>query len=394
MRRVISIVIACAVLFSAVVPFGASAAAKTPFYYGGWIPFWRQRAGAYSAAVNLNSLNEVSPFSYEVLPGGKIVDDLKINEGFWPTWRSAARALGVKMYPTIAWFDGDAIQALLSNKKTRIAHENAITNLVKTEKFDGIDIDYESKLTETNHYFSLFLEGLAIRLHPLGKKLICTIEPRMPVSSRYGRTGTPADTEYANNYAAINKYCDEVRVMAYDQGLVDIKLDEAKGNGTLYAPVADPDWAAKVLREALKSIKKGKIMLGVPTYGYEYEVSWANGRTTYKRLRSHTFFQALSRAVDVGTVPLRNAAGELGFAYATSTSVTDVSPSLTWSVSSTEPAVIAANDAKGLITRYVSFTDSYSSAQSIALAKKLGLRGVVFFKLDGDQDPLIWNAMK
>ena len=135
-------------------------------------------------------------------------------------------------------------------------------------------------------------------------------------------------------------------------------------------------------------------MLGIPTYGYEYEVSWADGFTTYKRLRSHTFFQALDRAVNVKAVPLRNSAGELSFAYATSTTVGKISASLTWNISSTQPAFIASSSAQGLYTRYVSFSDSKSAADKIALAKKMGLRGVVFFKFDGEQDPLLWNEMK
>jgi len=372
----------------------AATAAKSPFYYAGWIPFWKKQAGAMDAALNLNKFQEVSPFSYEVNANGTLKDVLKINEGFWPTWLLAAKDMKIKVIPTIAWFDGKGIHALLSNKTKRVAHENLIAKLVKDNKFDGIDIDYEAKLAETNPYFATFIYGLAIRLHPMGKKLSCTIEPRMPATSRYSYTGTPDDFEYANDYVALNKYCDEVRVMAYDQGVIDVKLDAAKGNGQLYAPVADPVWAEKVLTEAMKTISPQKIMLGIPTYGYEYQVTWANGRTTYERLRSHTFFQAMGRSDSRGVAPTRNNAGELSFTYATSTFVSDVSKSLTWYVSSTIPAAVASAAANGMTTRYVSFSDAESASRMIVLAKKLSLRGVVFFKWDGDQDPLLWEMMK
>ena len=368
------------------------AATKTPFYYAGWLPFWKKQNGAQDISGNLYKFHELSPFSYEVRADGTLIDSLKITEGFWPAWLSAVRDSGVKNIPTIAWFNGPAIHKLLSNKKTRIAHEDLITKLVKDMKFDGIDIDYEAKLAETKSYFSLFIQGLAIRLHPLKKILTCTVEARTPLTSLLG--GVQKDTRTANDYIALNKYCDEVRIMAYDQGLIDGLLDRKKGNGNLYAPVADPEWAKKTVQEALKYISPKKIMLGIPTYGYEYEVSWADGFTTYKRLRSHTFFQALDRAVNVKAVPLRNSAGEVSFAYATSTTVGKISASLTWNISSTQPAFIASTSAQGLYTRYVSFSDSKSAADKIALAKKMGLRGVVFFKLDGDQDPLLWNEMK
>ncbi|HUX36228.1 MAG TPA: glycosyl hydrolase family 18 protein [Candidatus Paceibacterota bacterium] len=371
-----------------IIPPSAQAA---PFYYAGWLPFWKKQSGAQDISNNLYKFQELSPFSYEI-KNGAIVDDLKLTEGFWPAWLSAIHDAGVKNIPTIAWFDGQGIQNLLSNKSKRIAQEDAIAKLVKTMGFDGIDIDYEGKLPETKQYFSTFIYGLAIRLHPMGKILSCTLESRTPLTSLLG--GVPKDTRTANSYPDMNKYCDEVRIMAYDQGLIDGSLDRQKGNGTLYAPVADPDWVKKTIQEALKYISHKKIMLGIPTYGYEYEVSWSDGYTTYKRLRSFTFFQAINRALSVGAVQERNSAGEFSFTYATSTFIKNVSPMLTWQISSTLPAVIAENSAKGLNTMFVSFSDAESAAQKIALAKKMGLRGVAFFKLDGEQDPFLWDKMK
>ena len=382
-----------AILAAIIIPSDLFAAQKTPFYYGTWIPFWKKQAGAHELSLYLNKFNEISPFSYEVKTDGALKDSLKINEGFWPGWLSAVRDMKVKIIPTIAWFDGDGIDALLKNKKPRIAHENLIAKLVKDQKFDGIDIDYESKLAKTNPYFSLFIEGLAIRLHPLKKILSCTIEPRIPVSSRYTQTNSPTDYQYANDYAVLNKYCDEIRIMAYDQGLIDIKLDAQKGNGKLYAPIADPDWVEKILKEALKTIGAKKIMLGIPTYGYEYQVAWKDGFLTYERLRSHTFSQAIERAQIMGTTSTRNSAGELSFTYATSTWVDDVSASLNFKVSSIQPAELASLGNNSVL-RYVSFSDAEAINQKIALAKKYKLRGAVFFKMDGEADPALWSVIK
>ncbi|MCR4275737.1 MAG: glycosyl hydrolase family 18 protein [Candidatus Wolfebacteria bacterium] len=394
MKKISKFIILAAVAFFAFLPALSLAATKKPFYYAGWIPFWKQQTGAHEISLNLEKLKELSPFSYEVKSNGTLVDKLKINEGFWPGWLSAVRDMNIKIIPTIAWFDGDGIDALLSNKKKRIAHENAITKLVKDQKYDGIDIDYEAKLAETNPYFSLFIEGLAIRLHPLKKILSCTIEPRMPVSSRYSQTNTPEDYLYANDYKILNKFCDEVRIMAYDQGLIDIKLDVEKGDGKLYAPVADVDWVKKILDEAVKTINPKKIMLGVPTYGYEYQVKWDNGVLIYERLRSHTFVQAIERASSTGRTPLRNSAGELSFTYTTSTWVGGVSPSLNFIVASNQQPAELASLGNGSVLRYVSFSDADAIKQKIDLAKKMGLRGVVFFKFDGEQDPLFWRVIK
>jgi len=394
MKQTMKIIILASIIVGIFLPAIIFAATKTPFYYSGWIPFWKDQAGAHDLSIHLGLIREISPFSYEVNSKGAVIDKIQINQGFWPGWLSAVRGTKVKIIPTIAWFNGANIHKILSNKTTRIAQENAITKLVKSQNFDGIDIDYEAKLADTNKYFSLFIEGLAIRLHPLKKILSCTIEARMPISSRYTQTGTDEDSLYANDYSVLNKYCDEIRIMAYDQGLIDIKLDTSKGNGQLYAPVADPNWVEKVVKEATKIISPKKIMLGIPTYGYEYQVTWNNGITTYYRLRSHTFLQAMERANLNGVTPQRNSAGELSFVYSTSTFVSDLSSSLIWSVSSTKPAAIISTGTSTPTTRYVSFTDAESINQKITLAKKLGLHGVVFFKWDGEQDPLMWQLIK
>jgi len=394
MKQILKIIFLGLIIISVFLPTIIFAAAKTPFYYAGWIPFWKDQAGAHDLSIHLGSIQEISPFSYEIDSKGNLIDKIQINKDFWPGWLSAVRDAKVKIIPTIAWFDGNNIHKILSNKTTRIAQENAIVKLVKDQKFDGIDIDYEAKLADTNEYFSLFIKGLAIRLHPLKKILACTIEARTPVSSRYTQTGTTSDTQYANDYAVLNKYCDEIRIMAYDQGLVDIKLDAQKGNGQLYAPVADPDWVEKVIKEATKTISPKKIMLGIPTYGYEYQVTWDKGVTTYYRLRSHTYSQAMERAKTYQATPQRNSAGELSFTYSTSTFVNNLSSSLIWNVSSTKPSAILSIGTSTPVTRFVSFTDAQAIQQKIALAKKLGLRGVVFFKWDGEQDPAIWSLLK
>ena len=60
-----------------------AAAAKAPFYYGVWLPFWQSQNGASDISVNLSSLHEVSPFSYEMSSHGALIDDLKIGNGSW-----------------------------------------------------------------------------------------------------------------------------------------------------------------------------------------------------------------------------------------------------------------------------------------------------------------------
>lgn len=367
------------------------ASSKSPFYYGAWVPYWTGSAGEQQIAVNLDSLNEVSPFSYEIVNGGTIQDDLGIDKGLWTSWISAVQSGGVKVIPTIAWFDTNGIYNLLSVAKARQAEETSIAQLAKTNSFNGIDIDFESMSPATRPYYSLFIEGLSQRLHAEGKVLTCSVVPRDDPASIYAVV--PANLSYAESYPVLNQYCDEVRLEAYDQGTTDLKLDASKGGtGELYAPVADPAWVKKIVQYAVQYINPRKIMLGIPTYGYEYEVSWANNVTTYQEVRAWDYFSAMDRADSLGIAPVRDNAGELSFTFTSSTYIQEPLD-LTNYVSSTEPPVLATINPNATTTFFVSFPDATSELQKVALAKQYGLRGVMFFKADGDIDPAIWNSL-
>lgn len=360
------------------------------FKYAAWLPFWKKQEGAQDFALQMEKFSTISPFSYEVRKDGTLIDSLKIGNGSWDDWLNAVKDGGVKIIPSIALLDGDQVHALLSNKTLRIKHEDIIAKLVKDKKFDGIDIDYEDKWAKTRTYFNTFIMGLAQRLHAQKKILTCTLESRMALKDRF--VNPPETMEYANDYKTLNKYCDQFRIMAYDQGAIDINLDAAKGSKDFYMPVADPDWVEKVIKETLKMVPAKKVLLGIPTYGYEYEVSWKDGQTVYKRLRSRTFKQAMDLAEAVNKVPYRNAWGELSFVYASSTPI-DVSKNLTYAMASIAPVTGMINQSNS-VTRFVTFTDGQAMLDKIKLAKKYKLAGAVFFKMDGDIDPALWDDIK
>jgi len=377
-------------LIALISTFAPSASFAASFKYSAWLPFWKKGEGARDFALRMEKFSSISPFSYEVNANGTLKDSLRIENGSWDGWLDAVKDGGVKVIPTIALLDGDAVHALLSNKARRIKHEDIIAKLVKDNNFDGIDIDYEDKWAKTREYFNTFIYGLSIRLKPMGKTLTCTVESRMALADRF--KNPPKTMEYANDYKTLNKYCDEIRIMAYDQQAVDITLNAKKGNGELYMPVADPDWVEKVIKETIKMVPAKKIMLGIPSYGYEYEVSWNDGIATYKRLRSRTFMQAMAHADNLGLQPFRTTWGESALVYATSTPI-DVSKNLTYGLASLVAPKGIFQEAN-TVTRFLTISDAKAMEDKVKLAKKYGLKGAVFFKMDGDIDPAFWNLLK
>src|SRR6185437_10959642 len=162
----------------------------------------------------------------------------------------------------------------------------------------------EAKQEVTRDYLSTLLKGLYSRMG--NKWVYCTIEARQPLIDRYapGQTPPPDATNYANDFVQMNKYCDRVEVMAYDQGTVDQRLNAARQ--APYAPVADPGWVEDLMRLAAQTISRNKLILGIPTYGYEYQVTpQGSGTYTYKRLWAFNPGYATQLASQLGITPVR-----------------------------------------------------------------------------------------
>lgn len=350
-----------------------------------WIPYWRKEEGASSTLANLDRVTQISPFAYELQSDGTIKDALKATQEPWTSLIKEAKKKKVKVYPSILSYpqtktEQNNVYILLAQKKKRQQHVKDIVTLVKKNKFDGIDIDYENKLADTRPYFSVFLTELGTALRKEGKKLICTVEARTPPESKYATTSKEilSRVEYANDYKTIGKVCDQVRIMAYDQGLDDASLvNQNKLQGSLYRPVADIEWVEKILTLAMEDIPARKLVVGVPTYGYKYEVVPATATSSVRtpRIGSMNFNYITELIQATGAIPIRNTAGELHFTYSTSTGVNGE----------------RFEAPKQFLVWY---SDSKAIADKVRLAKLYGLAGVAVFKIDGGHDPLVWSALQ
>jgi spore germination protein len=360
------------------------ATSTTALEVSGWIPYWRVTEGTRDARKQLDTIDILHPFAFSVQPDGKIKDLAGLSKYSWTRLFREARANGTLVIPTIMWSDTNAIHEILSDPKTRTTHVKRIVNLVKNGRYDGIDIDYEGKKADTKDVYSTFLGELSVALGD--KVLSCTIEARTPPESLYPAGKIPDPLQYANDYVKINEYCDRVNVMAYDQQRADLALNNAR-IGAPYYPVSDIDWVRKVMTLALKDISADKLVLSVPTYGRGLEVTVApDWYKAYKQLWSVSEEYAFDTAEEYGVTPARNSAGELSFSYVPEGSAfeglfTDAATALAY----------ANSTGKTVTVNFVSWSDAEAVAQKVALARELGLRGIAIFKIDGGEDPAIWE---
>jgi len=394
MRRHFSIALLLGVLSFA----PAFASAATTFEVSGWLPYWRSASSTKDVLPHLDLMTEVNPFVYTLRSDGTFLDNGQMDQEPWVSFIAAAKAKKVRVIPTVMTGNGQLIHDLLSDSTSRVALEDYIANFVKEHDFDGIDIDFEGKKAADKEYFATFLKGLYARMG--NKWVMCTIESRTPLDSRYYGADIPPDAEiYANDFVAINKYCDRVRIMTYDQQGIDQALvAAAASSSTLYAPVADPAWVQKVINLVSKTIKKSKIMIGIPTYGYEYSVTaYAGNQYVYDILWTFNPLYATQIAKQYGVTPSRAAWGEMQLSHIKD-SGTSSPPVSTFNYSALAAAAAASQYATQGNThidfRYLVWPDAQSIAQKIALAKALGVRGVSIFKLDGGEDQGIWQVLQ
>ena len=384
-----------AVVCVLVVP-SAVAEARYKGDVAGWVPYWAEEKKIKTVIKHMDEVDILYPFIYEVTSDGTIVAKVDIQDGVWEDLLDEADDERVDIIPTIAWFNGQEIHDTLSDRKKRRAFVRAIAELVDDNNFDGINIDFEGKKSETIDYFSDFLEELD---DELGRdELTCTIEARTPPDSLYKPDEIPNPIKYANDYKAMNKYCDWVEIMAYDQQRADLKLNEQR-RGLPYAPVADIDWVEKVIELAVKDIDEDKIMLGIPTYGRAWDITVApEWYRDYKRVASLNWSR-IEELSDIYDVPIgRSAGGEAVISYFPEDSVYKVFNALSTPEgtpkgyeAAAKALLVATYTGYEIPVRFVMAGDAISAQDKVDLAEKYNLKGIAFFKWDGEEDEDIWD---
>jgi spore germination protein YaaH len=206
-----------------------------------------------STQVNASRLTESNPVWYQIQSDGAIA---RISNAENPTWRAAMT--GTEIIPTIqnivnGSFDKAIAVSVISTAEKREIHAEHIRNLVRTQGFDGIDIDYERMPSTSKADFSAFITLLASKLHADGKKLSVCV---------YGQTtGSESwDGPGGQDYAALGAAADSIKIMLYPYHY----------SGTEAGALSPIQWIDSVLAFAKSRMAPSKVIAGLPWYGKDW----------------------------------------------------------------------------------------------------------------------------
>lgn len=205
-------------------------------------------------------LTYLTIFGYGFHPDGTLIptDD----EGLIALARSYATG-PVMLLSTITesgTFSSTQLEAILNNPP---AQDVLLENIVQTmyqKQYVGLDLDFEYIAPELREAYLEFIQKTVDRLRPEGFFVNVDLAPKTSA----GQKGLLYE---AHDYAAIGAIADTVFLMTYEWGHT---------NGPPMA-VAPLDKVKEVVNYALTEIPADKIMMGIPNYGYIWELPYQPG---------------------------------------------------------------------------------------------------------------------
>jgi spore germination protein len=226
------------------------------------LPYWNIGPGTESVLANRNDVDEVSPWMYGLGSNGQIISDSGVDQTTMEANLDRLRSAGLAIVPTLANINAQGnwtypvVARVLHTPALAKRQVAQIVSLAETNHYAGIDLDYENLQARDRQAFTAFVTSLAAALHAKGKILSVALFAKT-TNAGY------APRNVAQDYAAVGKVADQVRLMAYDYHWPTSPP----------GPIAPIGWVRDVIKYAKTQIPASKIILGIPEYGYD----WSGG---------------------------------------------------------------------------------------------------------------------
>jgi spore germination protein YaaH len=218
---------------------------------------------------NKDLMKEVMPFWFSIKSPTVIRNDYVTGNPSWPMADTVCliRRTGLQVIPTMTDGTGKLeLSNYLANPTTRSTIVKTIVDLVLTNNFDGIDLDYEgfafvdgnSTWTKTAPRWVALVKELSVALRSHNKLLsISTPYVYDPKEKQKGY--------FVYAWADVASSIDRLRIMTYDYSV-------AKPG-----PIGPLSWTEKTVKYAVSIMSPSKVYIGLPGYGRDWITS-VNGK--------------------------------------------------------------------------------------------------------------------
>ncbi|MDX2064445.1 MAG: glycosyl hydrolase family 18 protein [Fimbriimonadaceae bacterium] len=242
------------------------ATVAAPPTLGGWVVFWNSDSPA-RFIERADRFAEVLPEWFTMTEAGDVVraspeHAVRRAELLRTARKHQVRVLGMATNYGPNGFDPARMTKMLQDPAVRARHIATLVRFAKADGLNGVDLDYESMRAEDRAAFSGFVRELGTAMRRAKLHLSVTVHPKDAEPGNW-------DGPKAQDWAAIGRAADSVRVVAYDFSWADSEP----------GPIAPDDWVRRVMTFAKTVIPAAKLRLGVPAYGYDWSTKPARSLT-------------------------------------------------------------------------------------------------------------------
>ena len=150
---------------------------------------------------------------------------------------------------------------MLSNESHRTNFIDRLEKILIKYNMDGVNIDIEGVYKSDRNNYTQFIRALKETLGSKGYIVTVSVPAKASDSPNNSYS-------YPFDYNGIGKYADRVAIMTYDE--------HGAWEGSGPGPIASILWQEIIVKYAVTQMSPDKILLGVPTYGFDWtkEKSW------------------------------------------------------------------------------------------------------------------------
>lgn len=293
-------------------------------------------------------LTYLTLFAYGITPAGNLIhlDDNAALSTIQPY--GVAPLMLLTAMDENGQFSNLLASAVLNDSSARQVLIEEVARNLGQKGYRGVDLDFEYILAQDTEAYVRFVRELSSALNPQGYVVFVALAPKT--------SSDQAGTLYeGHDYAGMGWAANAALLMTYEWGY-------AYGPPMAVAPIGN---VRRVLHYAVTQIEPGKLLLGIPNYGYDWPLPYTKGVT---KAASISNVEAVELAVRMGaTIRYDETAQSPWFSY---------------------------TDAQGQ-AHEVWFEDARSIQAKLMLPHEYGLKGVGYWNLmrEFPQNWAVLNAM-